>query len=50
MNEPSFFFQFYLAEHLKITLAQVDAMPHAEYLAWGIYFGIKAQKAELARR
>lgn len=49
-TDNDFHFQFYLADQLKISLEQVNAMPQAEYLAWGVYFGRKAQDQQLANR
>lgn len=49
-TDNDYHFQFYLAEQLKISLQQVNAMPMAEYQAWGVYYGRKAQARELANR
>lgn len=47
-TDPEFFFEFFLAEKLGMTLSQVRRMPQAEFMQWGIYFGRKAQQRELA--
>lgn len=31
-------FRFYLATQLGKTLAEIDLMPHQEYVEWGAYF------------
>ena len=49
-TEPEFHFEFYLAERLHLSLAQVRRMPAQEFMQWGVYFGRKAQQRELANR
>lgn len=34
-------FAFYLAHQLHMTVADLDHMPHAEYLGWAAYFTAK---------
>jgi alpha-D-ribose 1-methylphosphonate 5-triphosphate synthase subunit PhnG len=48
-NDGETEFEFYLAEQLGMTRAQVLQMSNDEFLGWSIYYGRKAQKAELAR-
>ncbi len=44
-------FEFYLAERLGMTVAQLRRrLTAAEFMQWGIYFGRKAQRQELAAR
>lgn len=47
-TDPSFFFDFFLAEQLHMTVADVRAMPVEEWMQWGVYFGRKAQQRQLA--
>lgn len=49
-HEPDLEFGYVLAEHLGITVADVDAMSHNEYIHWYVYLGRKHQQAELARQ
>lgn len=48
-NDGETEFEYFLAEQLRMTRAQVLQMSNAEFLGWSIYFGRKQQKAELAR-
>lgn len=44
-------FEFYLAERLGMTVAQLRRNLSAhEFAQWGVYFGRKAQRQELAAR
>lgn len=49
-TDPEFFFEFFLAEKLGMTLWQVRQMPCEEFMQWGVYFGKKAQQRELAMK
>lgn len=49
-TEPEFFFEFFLAEKLGMTLSQVRRMPQRDFMQWGVYFGRKAQQRELAMK
>lgn len=40
-------FPFVLAEKLHMTLADMDRMPYAEYLAWRAFHNWRAAMAEL---
>jgi hypothetical protein len=49
-TEPDFGFDFYLAEKLHMPVALMRQRVSAEeYMAWGVYYGRKAQAAEMAR-
>ena len=37
----------FLAEKLGKTLSEIRAMPNAEFVRWGAYFTIQAQRIEL---
>jgi hypothetical protein len=41
-------FEFFLAEKLGMHVSDVRHMPMADYIGWGVYFGRKAQKQQLA--
>jgi hypothetical protein len=41
-------FAFFLADRLGKTLAELDDMPHAEYVAWSSYHKVKQQQRDLA--
>lgn len=41
-------FEFFLAERLHMTVARMrQEMSSAEYAHWAVWYGIKAQRAEL---
>jgi allophanate hydrolase subunit 2 len=41
-------FEFYLADRLSMTVARLRLeMPAAEYIAWSVYYGRKAQRMEI---
>jgi hypothetical protein len=42
-------FEFFLAETLGRTVAELDQMSNVEFLGWCIYFGRKAQRKELGQ-
>lgn len=43
-------FEFHLAEKLGMTVARMRReMSQAEFMHWGIYYGRKAQRIELAK-
>lgn len=45
-----FGFDFYLAEKLRMPVAEMrHRLSAEEYMAWGIYYGRRAQAQELAR-
>lgn len=43
-------FAFFLAEKLGKTLADLDAMPYSEYVAWSSYHKVRAQQEQLAAK
>jgi hypothetical protein len=44
-------FEFYLAERLHMTVDTLRrTMSAREFMQWGVYYGRKAQRQELARR
>lgn len=43
-------FAFYLADRLGKTLAELDEMPAAEYLAWSSYHKVKQAQEDLQRK
>jgi hypothetical protein len=43
-------FEFYLAEKLHRTVAEIREMDNDEFMRWGVYFGRKAQQQELAQK
>lgn len=42
-------FEFFLAEQLGKTVAELGEMDHAEYVKWMAYYGRKAQRQQLAK-
>ena len=49
-NSPELEFEYFLAQKLGMTRAAlVTEMGSDEFLGWEIYYGRKAQQAELAR-
>jgi hypothetical protein len=51
MERTELEFEFYLAERLHMTVAQLRrTMSAREFMQWGIYYGRKAQRQELAAR
>jgi len=49
-NNPELEFEFYLAQKLGMTVAQLRAeMPNQEFVEWATYYGRKAQREELER-
>lgn len=43
-------FSYFLADRLGKTLAELDAMPHAEYVGWVSFHRVKNQATELAAK
>lgn len=43
-------FSFFLADRLKMSLAQIEDMSHSEYLAWSSFHKVKQQQEDLARK
>jgi hypothetical protein len=48
-NDPSLEFEFWLADRLKCTVAELRRMSQAEFLGWSVYHGRRAQREEIAR-
>lgn len=49
MEQTELEFEFFLAEKLRMTVAQLRReMSAQEFMQWGIYYSRKAQKQELA--
>lgn len=47
-TDPSFNFDFFLAEKLGKTVGELHAtLTAAEWVAWGVYYGREAQRREL---
>jgi hypothetical protein len=47
-NDPTIEFDYFLADRLKCTVAQLHQMDHAEYVGWCVYYGRKAQREQIA--
>ena len=45
--DPDLEFQYYLAQKLGRTVAELGDLSHDEYLHWGIYYRRLAQRQEL---
>lgn len=49
-TDPAFHFDFFLAEQLGVPLDVVRRMPMTDWMDWGVYYGRRAQREELAQR
>ena len=50
-TSPDVEFEFYLAQKLGLTVARLRAeVTNQEFLEWGVFYGRKAQREELAMR
>jgi hypothetical protein len=49
-SDGSVRFAFDLAHLLRRSVAELDEMDHREYVQWYVYFGQRAQEAELAEK
>lgn len=50
-NDPELDFEFFLAEKLHMTVARLrNEMPNDELLRWSVFYGRRAQDAELAAK
>lgn len=47
-TDPTFEFEFYLAQKLGRTVDELRLMSAEEFTGWSVYYGRKAQRAELA--
>jgi len=47
-QRPELEFEFYLAQKLGKTVAELRTMSQAEFTGWAVYYGRKAQREELA--
>jgi hypothetical protein len=48
-TDPTLKFEFYLAQKLSRTVAELRQMSGEEFTYWGVYYGIQAQEQQLAR-
>jgi hypothetical protein len=46
-NDPSLEFDHFLAEKLGKTVAEIRSMDNQEYMDWSVYYGRKAQRAQI---
>jgi hypothetical protein len=46
-TSPELEFEFYLAQKLGKSVAELRQMSQAEFLGWSVYYGRKAQREEL---
>lgn len=49
-TDPGLEFEFYLADRLGRTVAELRTMSNDEFLLWGMYHSRKAQRQELAMK
>lgn len=50
-RDPSLEFDFYLAERLHMTVAELrERLSSAEWTQWYVYYGRKAQRIELEQK
>lgn len=45
-DDPDAEFQFFLAEKLHCTVAEIGQMSNLEYMRWGIWYSRKAQMVQ----
>jgi hypothetical protein len=43
-------FDYYLADRLGRTVAELETMPHTEYLGWRSFHAVRHQQDELAMK
>lgn len=48
-STPELEFEFYLAQKLGRTVAELRKMSQQEFVGWSVYYGRMAQREELAR-
>lgn len=48
-TSPDLEFEFFLAQKLGRTVAELREMSAREFLGWSVYYARKAQREELAR-
>lgn len=49
-TEPDFFFDYFLAERLRMPVAEMRRRLSAEeWMSWGVYYAREVQKKQLAR-
>lgn len=49
-ENPELEFEFYLAQKLSMTVAQLRQMGNEEFVGWTVYYGRLSQKQELASK
>lgn len=47
-TDPTYEFEFFLAQKLGCTVADLQAMSHNEFVGWCVYYGRLAQKQQIA--
>lgn len=47
-EDPTIEFEFFLAQKLGRTVAELREMDHAEFVGWGVYYGRKGQREQIA--
>lgn len=47
-TDPTLEFEFYLAQKLGRTVAELREMDQAEFVGWCVYYGRRAQREQLA--
>jgi hypothetical protein len=47
-TDPTLEFEFFLAQKLGRTVAELRQMDNGEFAAWQVYYARKAQREELA--
>lgn len=46
-SNPSIEFDYFLAQKLGRTVAELHEMSHTEYVGWTVYYGRLAQRQEI---
>lgn len=49
-TDPTTEFEFFLAQKLSRTVAEVRQMSAHEFIGWSVYYGRRAQERQLAQR
>ena len=49
-NDPSLEFEFFLAEKLRMTVAELrQRMSNEEFMQWSVFLGRRAQREQIER-
>lgn len=46
-NDGGIYFDYWLADRLKMTVGQLHQMPNSEFMHWYVFHGLRAQRRQL---